>query len=96
MAGLAPRRRSVDRVGLQSHLFLGEPDFELAQQTMERITALGALVDITELDIPLLDLSKTKEITLAQQAERGLYDENLRPKPLDRSVLKALERGRPS
>ena len=125
----------VDRVGLQSHLFLGEPDFGLAQRTMERITALGVPVDITELDIPLLDMSKTKEITLAQQAERGrkmveaclavarcesitfwgfddgstwlddfiqpgtdplLYDEKLRPKPLYRAVLKALEGGRPS
>ena len=124
----------VDRVGLQTHLFLGEPNFALAQRTMERITALGVPVDITELDIPLTDVSKTKHITLQTQADWGrriveaclavptcesitfwgfddgdtwltdfiepgtkplLYDEHLKPKPFYRSVLAALEAGRP-
>ncbi len=61
----------VDRVGLQGHLFLGEPDFDLAQRTMERLAALGVAVDVTELDIPLVDIAGGSPIDREEQAERG-------------------------
>jgi len=61
----------VDRVGLQSHLFLGEPDFDLARRTMEQLTALGVPVDVTELDVPLIGVGGGNRIDVETQAERG-------------------------
>jgi endo-1,4-beta-xylanase len=48
----------VDRVGLQAHLLLGEPNWELLESTMHQIAELGIPVDITELDVPLVPITK--------------------------------------
>jgi endo-1,4-beta-xylanase len=43
----------IDGVGLQGHLFAGEPDYALVQGTMQRLADLGLKVAITELDAPV-------------------------------------------
>lgn len=43
----------VDAVGLQTHLLLGEPDWTLLRDTMDRLAALGVKVMITEVDVPV-------------------------------------------
>jgi len=45
----------IDGVGLQGHLFAGDPDYELVQDTMQRLANLGLKVAITELDAPVGD-----------------------------------------
>ncbi|MCU1499261.1 MAG: beta,4-xylanase [Acidimicrobiales bacterium] len=69
--GLLAEGVRVDRVGLQSHLFFGPPNLELARRTMERLGALGVAVDITELDVPLRSITGTAPIDLEAQGERG-------------------------
>lgn len=64
---LRARGARVDAVGLQTHLLLGEPDWALLRQTMDRLAALGVKVMITEVDVPVApDLSDR----FAVQAER--------------------------
>jgi endo-1,4-beta-xylanase len=53
MTDLVDRGASVDAVGLQTHLLLGEPDWDLLQRTMERLAALGVQVMVTEVDVPI-------------------------------------------
>jgi len=53
VGGLLDRGARVDAVGLQTHLLLGEPDWGLMRQTMERLEALGVNVMVTELDVPV-------------------------------------------
>jgi len=43
----------IDGVGLQGHLFTGDPDYQLVQDTMQRIGGLGLKVAITEMDAPV-------------------------------------------
>ncbi len=43
----------IDGVGIQGHLFSGDPDFALMERTMHRLDALGVKVAITELDAPV-------------------------------------------
>lgn len=43
----------VDAVGLQTHLLLGEPDWVVYRQTMDRLALLGVTVMVTELDVPV-------------------------------------------
>ena len=43
----------IDGVGLQGHLFAGDPDYPLVQDTMQRLGALGLSVAITEMDAPV-------------------------------------------
>jgi endo-1,4-beta-xylanase len=43
----------IDGVGLQGHLFAGDPDYELVRDTMQRLGDLGLGVAITELDAPV-------------------------------------------
>lgn len=50
--GLVDRGVPIDGVGLQTHLFLGEPDWQLMARVMRRISDLGLAVSITELDAP--------------------------------------------
>jgi endo-1,4-beta-xylanase len=52
-AGLVANRVPIDGVGLQGHLFAGDPDYALVQDTMQRIGNLGLKVAITELDAPV-------------------------------------------
>jgi endo-1,4-beta-xylanase len=59
----------VDGVGLQGHLFAGDPDYELVQDTMQRIGALGLKVAITELDAPVgADLPDRFEVQAQRMA----------------------------
>ncbi len=48
----------VDRVGLQAHLYLGEPNWDLVATTVARLAALGVSVDFTEIDVPLQGLNR--------------------------------------
>jgi endo-1,4-beta-xylanase len=57
----------IDAVGLQTHLFLGEPDWTLLRTTMERLADLGVEVWVTELDAPV---PVDQPDRLAVQAER--------------------------
>ncbi|MCA9772029.1 MAG: endo-1,4-beta-xylanase [Myxococcales bacterium] len=57
----------IDGVGLQSHMFLGEPRWALVEETMDAIAALGLKVAITEMDAPVLPLYP---INLFDQAKR--------------------------
>ncbi|MCU1369345.1 MAG: beta,4-xylanase [Ilumatobacteraceae bacterium] len=50
---LLDRGVRLDRVGLQGHLVLGEPDWALIEQTVTALGDLGVIVDLTEIDIPL-------------------------------------------
>ena len=43
----------VHGVGLQGHIFFGPPDPVILRDQLERIAALGLIVELTELDIPL-------------------------------------------
>ncbi len=43
----------VDAVGLQTHLSVGEPDWDLLLSTMQRLAALGVTPFISELDVPI-------------------------------------------
>jgi endo-1,4-beta-xylanase len=51
----------IDGVGLQSHLMLGEPDWELFAATIARIEALGLDVHLTELDVPVAPGTPNRE-----------------------------------
>ncbi len=57
----------LDAVGLQTHLFIGEPNWDLLLDTMQRLDALGLDVMITELDVPVPD---TVEDSQEAQADR--------------------------
>lgn len=62
----------VDRVGLQGHLFLGEPQWAQLEDTMARLAELGVTLDLTEVDIPTQGLDTSQEpIDLETQAEWG-------------------------
>ena len=52
-AGLVAKGVPIDGVGLQGHLFTGDPDYQLVQDTMQRIGDLGLKVAITEMDAPV-------------------------------------------
>ncbi len=57
----------IDGVGFQTHLFAGDPDWELFEDTMRRIDDLGLTVSVTELDAPTApDLADRDQV----QAER--------------------------
>jgi endo-1,4-beta-xylanase len=43
----------VDAVGIQTHLFLGDPDFTLFREILERVEGLGLKVFLSELDVPV-------------------------------------------
>jgi endo-1,4-beta-xylanase len=67
VADLLERGISVDAVGLQTHLLLGEPDWALLHGTIERLAGLGVAIMITELDVPVTaDVPDRREV----QAER--------------------------
>ena len=53
VAGLKARGHRVDAVGLQTHLSVGEPDWDLLRTTMERLAALGTHPFISEVDVPV-------------------------------------------
>lgn len=53
VAGLVADGVPVDAVGLQTHLLLGEPDWDLYREIMEALAALGVKVFVTELDVPV-------------------------------------------
>lgn len=57
----------IDGIGLQMHLFAGEPDWATLENLMTDLDALGLDVAITELDVPLLNPDETLEM----QAERA-------------------------
>lgn len=59
---LQARGVPVDGVGLQMHLFIGEPDWALLDDTMARLDALEVDIAVTELDVPLLDPGDTLEL----------------------------------
>lgn len=63
--------RRVDRVGLQAHLFFGEPDRPLLATTMARLAALDVAVDLTELDIPNRGFDGRTTIGADAQAARA-------------------------
>ena len=52
-AALVAEGAPIDGVGLQGHLFTGDPDYELVQDTMQRLAGLGLKVAITEMDAPV-------------------------------------------
>jgi endo-1,4-beta-xylanase len=59
----------IDGVGLQGHLFTGDPDYQLVQDTMQRIGNLGLKVAITELDAPVArDLPDRLEVQAQRMA----------------------------
>jgi endo-1,4-beta-xylanase len=51
--GLVDDGVPVDGAGMQGHLFFGEPDFDLVDETLGRLAALGVKVAVTELDAPV-------------------------------------------
>ena len=66
--GMQSRGVPIDGVGLQSHYFLARPDLAALQSQLERIEALGLLVELTELDIPLFVFGAEPD-PLAAQAQ---------------------------
>lgn len=64
---LVDRGIPIDGVGIQGHLFLAMPDFELVERTMRRLGELGLKVAVTELDAPV---DPTVADQLGLQAER--------------------------
>ncbi|MCP5066029.1 MAG: hypothetical protein GY946_05620 [bacterium] len=57
----------IDVVGIQTHLLLGDPDWEVFREVLESIAALGLRVFVSELDVPVpVDL----EDRFTVQAER--------------------------
>lgn len=52
-ADLVSKGVPIDGVGLQGHLFAGDPDLALVEDTMRRIGDLGLRVAVTELDAPV-------------------------------------------
>ena len=59
----------IDGVGLQGHLFAGDPDYELVQYTMRRLSGLGLKVAITEMDAPVgVDLPNRLEVQVQRMA----------------------------
>jgi len=59
----------IDGVGLQGHLFAGDPDYELVQDTMQRLGDLGLKVAITEMDAPVgADLPGRLEVQAQRMA----------------------------
>ena len=53
VAHLVAAGRRVDAVGLQTHLSVGEPNWEALLSTMQRLAALGVRPFISELDVPV-------------------------------------------
>lgn len=53
VASLVATGVPIDGVGLQGHLFAGDPDYELVRDTMQRLGNLGLRVAVTELDAPV-------------------------------------------
>jgi len=59
----------IDGVGLQGHLFAGDPDYDLVQDTMQRLGDLGLKVAITEMDAPVeADLPSRFEVQAQRMA----------------------------
>jgi endo-1,4-beta-xylanase len=59
----------IDGVGLQGHLFVGDPDYDLVQDTMQRLGDMGLKVAITELDAPVgADLPSRFEVQAQRMA----------------------------
>jgi endo-1,4-beta-xylanase len=50
---LVDRGVPIDGVGLQSHLFSGEPDWELLEEILRRVGDMGLGAAMTELDAPV-------------------------------------------
>ena len=68
-ANLVARGVPIDGVGLQGHLFAGNPDYELVQDTMQRLGDLGLKVAITEMDAPVgADLPGRLEVQAQRMA----------------------------
>ena len=53
VADLVARDVPIDAVGLQTHLIFREPDWAAYRDLMERLTALGVEVHVSELDVPV-------------------------------------------
>jgi endo-1,4-beta-xylanase len=53
VTGLVEDGVPVDGVGIQAHLFTGDPDWDVLQWLLEELDALGVRVAITELDAPV-------------------------------------------
>lgn len=67
--GLVETGVPIDGVGLQGHLFFGDPDYRLVQDTMRRLGDLGLKVAITELDAPIgRDLPDRLEVQAQRMA----------------------------
>ncbi len=59
---LVERGVPIDGVGLQVHLFAGEPDWAVLDDLLVRLDALGLDVAVTELDFPLRKPEQTLEV----------------------------------
>ena len=66
--GMLDRGVPVHGVGLQSHAFLIPPEGAALQAQLERIAALGLMVELTELDLPIFLFSQEAD-PLAAQAQ---------------------------
>ncbi|MFN8039045.1 MAG: endo-1,4-beta-xylanase [Acidimicrobiales bacterium] len=67
VADLKARGHRLDAVGLQTHLSVGEPDWDLLRTTMQRLAALGTHPFISEVDVPVAPSLPDR---FAVQAER--------------------------
>ncbi len=69
VANLVATGVPIDGVGLQGHLFAGDPNYGLVQGTMQRLGNLGLRVAITELDAPVArDLPDRLEVQAQRMA----------------------------
>ncbi|MEE3327034.1 MAG: endo-1,4-beta-xylanase [Myxococcota bacterium] len=66
--GMQARGVPIDGVGLQGHFFLGAPDPVLLRGQLEEVAALGLLVELTEVDIPISHFASEPD-PLAAQAQ---------------------------
>jgi len=72
VAELVDRGVPVDGAGVQGHLFPGEPDFALLEDTLQRLADLELAVAITELDAPVENDSDAQLEVNAQRMARAV------------------------
>lgn len=70
VADLVARDVPIDAVGLQTHLIFGEPDWAAYRDLMERLTALGVEVHVSELDVPVAPTLPDREAVQADRYRR--------------------------
>ena len=72
--GMQARDVPIDGVGLQGHFFLGPPDPVALKAQLEAVAALGLLVELTEVDIPISHFASQPDPLAAQgEAYRDVF-----------------------